>query len=155
MKKLLVLASSFAFILAFAPAAARAAQNSIASTSAPIVDTFEDGDQHLRLVGSPAADGERMQVTIVYEDAERQARRSITIDPASVTPTGTPELTAFLAEMDPGFLSYVRASLADRLLHLKAAPTGFDRAVSTVFFPRAPRDGRMAHTAAESESKAE
>ena len=156
MKKSLVLLSFF--MLAIAPAAARAAQNAAtsgASASVPVVDAFEDGDQRLRLIALPAPEGAAVEVTLVYEDAERQALRSVTVDPEVVTSTNDPAFTAFLNEMDPDFLVFVRASLADRLLHLKGTPSAFDRAASKLFFPHAARDGRVAHNAAAEERAAE
>jgi hypothetical protein len=154
-KKSLVLLSFF--MLAIAPAAARAAQNAAtggASASVPVVDAFEDGEQRLRLIALPAPEGAPVEVTLVYEDAERQALRSVTVDPEVVTSKNDPAFAAFLDEMDPDFLVFVRASLADRLLHLKAAPTAFDRAESNLFFPNAVRDGRVAHNAAVEEERA-
>ena len=154
MKKSLVLLSFF--MLAIAPAAARAAQNAVsigAAPSVPVVDAFEDGDQRLRLIALPAPEGGSVEVTLVYEDAERQALRSVTVDPEVVTSKKDPAFTAFLDEMDPDFLVFVRASLADRLLHLRGAQTSFDRAESTLFFPHVVRDGRVAHNAAAEEAR--
>ena len=153
MKKSLVLFSFF--LLAIAPAA-RAAQNAVstaAAPSVPVVDSFEDGGQRLRLIALPAPEGAPVEVTLVYEDAERQALRSVTVDPEVVTSTKDAAFTAFLDEMDPDFLVFVRASLADRLLHLKGTQTNFDRAESTLFFPHAVRDGRVAHSAAAEEAR--
>ena len=141
MSKLLVLVS--AALLAVLPMVASAAQQetAVAAAPVPVVDTFEDGDQRLKLVGLPAPDADRLDVTLVYEDREAQVLRSVTIDPDLVGTTDGAALTQFLEEMDPAFLSYVRASLADRLLHLKSAPNRYERAVSRVFFPRSARAG--------------
>lgn len=140
MKKLLVLAMFVG--LGLAATTARAGQNVAAcgraeSASVPVVDQFEDGEQRLKLIGLPAPEGDAMQVTLVYEDGEQQVMRSVTVDPTLVATTHAGALQAFLDEMDPDFVSYVRAALADRLMHLKAQPSQYDRAVSALFFPRA------------------
>jgi hypothetical protein len=118
---------------------ARAAQQG--GTSIPVVDTFEDGGQRLKLIGLPSPDGDRLDVTLVYEDRDEQVLRSVTVDPNLVGTADGATFAQFLAEMDPAFLSYVRASLADRLLHLKNVPNPYERAVSRIFFPRSVRSG--------------
>ena len=147
MKKPFALVSLAALALIFAAVSpARAGQE---GAPIPVVDTFEDGDQRLKLVALQAPEGDRLDVTLVYEDRETQTLRSVTVDPAAV---GTPEGAAFaefLEEMDPGFLSYVRAALADRMLHLKGAPNHFERAVSRMFFQRGAGRGAVAVTTAE------
>lgn len=102
---------------------------------APAVDTFEDGDFRLKLFGVPSESG-AMQVTLVYEDAETRTIESTTVDPELVATTEAETFTAFLDKIDPSFLSFVRATLADRLLHLKAEPLPIDVAESTLFFKR-------------------
>lgn len=102
----------------------------------PSVDSIEDGDRKLKLIGLPSTDGQSFQVTMVYEDAENQIARSVTVDPMLVASANATLLNSFLDEMDPGFLSFVKATLADRLLHLKAQPAPFDRAEAMVFFPK-------------------
>jgi hypothetical protein len=150
-KKLLVLASVVAMAVLSVAGTARAAQGPAALV--PVVDAFEDGGQRLRLIALPAPEGAPVEVTLVYEDTERQALRSMTVDPEVVTSTKDAAFTAFLDQMDPDFLVFVRASLADRLLHLKGTQTNFDRAESTLFFPHAVRDGRVAHSAAAEEAR--
>ena len=152
MKKSLVLLSFF--MLAIAPAMARASQNGVASAPVPAVDAFEDGGQRLRLIAMPAPEGAPVEVTLVYEDSERQALSSVTVDPEVVISTNDAAFAAFLDQMDPDFLSFVRASLADRMLHLTKAQSNFDRAESMLFFPHAAHDGRVAHNAAAEEGRA-
>jgi hypothetical protein len=149
-KKFLILASMF--LLTALPA--RAAQSAFAPEAspvavAPIVDTFEDGAQRLRLVGLPSSNGASLEVTLVYEDADLHVRRSVTIDPALVTTTNAAVYNEFLNRMDPDFVSFVRASLGDRLLHLRTAKSDFERAESALFFPNANRGAAEATDRAE------
>ena len=140
MSKLLVLVSIVALaILPLAAGTAHAVQH--AGAPVPVVDTFEDGAQRLKLVGLPAPDGDRLDVTLVYEDRDEQLLRSVTVDPSHVGTADGAAFAEFLDEMDPAFLSYVRASLADRMLHLKNMPSSYERAVSRLFFPRSAGGG--------------
>ena len=147
MKKQIALVSFVALALFFvAVSPARAAQE---AAPVPVVDTFEDGDQRLKLVGLQAPEGDRLDVTLVYEDREAHVLRSVTVNPALVGTAEGAAFAAFLAEMDPAFLSYVRAALADRMLHLAGAPNQFERAVSRLFFPRTAGRGDVAVVTAE------
>lgn len=155
MKKFLALVSFLAF--AAAPGAARAAQFALAAepVAVPVVDTFEDAGLRLRLIGLPSPDGASLQVTLVYEDEDAQALSSVTVDPSLVATTNAEAYNAFLAQMDPGFVSFVRASLADRLMHLRTPQTRFERAESAIFFPGAGHGSSVAHNAAAEERGAE
>jgi hypothetical protein len=138
--KLLVLVSIVALaILPMVAGTARAVQQEGAPV--PVVDTFEDGGQRLKLIGLPTPDGDRLDVTLVYEDRDEQVLRSVTVDPNLVGTADGATFAQFLDEMDPAFLSYVRASLADRMLHLKNMPNNYERAVSRLFFPRSAGGG--------------
>lgn len=134
---------ALALALSVAPALARQAGSDLDGVPSPVMDTFEDGAQRLRLVGLASEDGTSLHVTLVYEDAERKIMRSIEIDPATIGAQPSPELLAFLSEMDEDFVSFVKASLADRFLHLEAQPSAFERAESSLFFPRAATAGNV------------
>lgn len=132
MKRFIAFALFIAFVTATGAAAPALAQNDRAA--APSADTFEDGDCRLKLFGVPGETG--MRVTLVYENAETRTIESITVDPELVTSVESDRLDAFLAKIDSGFLSFVRATLADRLLHLRAEPKPLDVAESSLFFRR-------------------
>jgi len=130
---------AFAVLGLCAPAAAFARASETAVTpsvevSAPIVDVFEEGDCRLRLVALPSADLETTQVTLVYEDRSSRTIRAVTVNPEVAASTADERFNAFLAAMDEDFKSYVRATLADRLLHLASDASVADRAVAAVFF---------------------
>jgi hypothetical protein len=137
-KKRIILASFFAFAVGAAGIA----------VSVPVVDTFAEGDQQLRLVGLPGVDGESIQVTLVYADQAEQTLQSITVDPSLVATEQAAAFAEFLASLDPDFVSFVRASLADRLLHLRKAPTAIERAAFSLFFPNTDVDAYIARSAA-------
>ena len=151
MKKRIILASFFAFAVAAAAVApARAEQPDVsgAAVTVPVVDTFADGDQQLRVIGLPGADGETLQVTLVYADQGEQTLRSITIDPALAATAQSAEFEEFLGSLDPDFVSYVRAALADRLLHMRKTPTVVERAAFSLFFPKTDVDAYVSRNAA-------
>ena len=100
----------------------------------PVVDSFEDGDCRLRLIGMPSADLTTMQVTLVYEDRALRVLNSLTVNPDVVATSNDPKFNAFLASMDRDFVSFVRATLADRLLHLTDGGSVLDRSESALFF---------------------
>lgn len=119
----------------------------------PVVDTFEDGDTRLKLVGLPAPDGFGMSVTLVYEEAERRVVRSITVHPDLVEADEAESFNEFVSLMDPDFVSFVRALLADRILHLRAEPSALDVAEAGLFFRRKLGDLRQARLMSETEGE--
>jgi hypothetical protein len=100
----------------------------------PVVESFEDGDCRLRLIGMPSADLTTMQVTLVYEDRALRILNSVTVNPDVVATSNDPKFNAFITSMDRDFVSFVRATLADRLLHLTDGGNVLDRSVSALFF---------------------
>jgi hypothetical protein len=149
MKRVIAVTSGLAFVAAavlFAEPSAlamgkRPAARAASAPRAPHSEVFADAGRQLKLIGVPDYDGRGLALTLIYEDGE--AARSVTIDPAEARGRDAAELEAFLDGVDPGFLSYVRASLADRILHLAASASDFQRAQVDVFFPgrRAGLDG--------------
>ena len=123
------------FVVGALGAGAPAFAQGVMRPAAPAVDTFEDGDCRLKLFGATSESG-AMRVTLVYEDAETRTLESVTVDPDLVATTEAELFKTFLEKIDPAFLSFVRATLADRLLHLKAEPHPIDVAESTLFFKR-------------------
>ena len=116
-------------------AAAPAFAYQTARSVAPSTDVFEEGDFRLELTVAPALDSATV-VTIVYRDAERGAVESIAVDPELVATAHAGQLRAFLAKVDASFLSYVRATLGDRLLHARADVRDLDEAEASIFFNR-------------------
>jgi hypothetical protein len=89
------------------------------------VDTYVDDDQTLTLVASPSATGRSTEITLVYHQGNQA--RCLTVDAELAGTSQAATLGRFLDAIDPSFLSYVKASLADRLLHLNVAPSQLDR----------------------------
>lgn len=114
--------------------------------ASPRMDVFTDGSRQLRLIEIPDYDGEGSALTFVYDDGH--AARSVTIDPSKVQERDSVALQSFLAEVDESFISFVRASLADRVLHLSAAPSTIERSLLAVFFPG--REPSFGHGRADS-----
>lgn len=106
----------------------------------PEVDSYQEGNQRLQFVALPDTTTGGVSVTLVYEDGDSRSYTSVTVDPKLVATKHAATFQAFLAEIDPSFLSFVKASLADRLLHLRIEPRTIDRAESTMFFPSADLD---------------
>jgi hypothetical protein len=96
-------------------------------------EVIEDGEQSLKIIGTPAATGTGIELTLVYDGPE--GVKVAAFDPALVATAQSAAYAAFLDQVDPGFLSFVRASLADRLLHMQTLPCAFDRATTALFFP--------------------
>lgn len=160
MKHIALLAVVFAVAALCAPVAAHARVSELDSSrpteiAPPIVDTFEDGDCRLRLIAMPSADLESTQVTLVYEDRALRTIRSVTVNPDVIATADDPRYNAFLSSMDDDFVSYVRATLADRLLHLSNAATVLDHAESAIFFRTTDLDTRFARRVSATESAAE
>src|SRR5437867_278444 len=140
---------SMAFTLAFG-STARAGEKSdmVARKSAapstavvagqPLVDTFQDGEQRLKLVAIPASNGKGIDITLIYEN--QKVVRTASINPALAATTDAEALRSFLGNLDPDFLSYIRASLADRLLLLQNQPGPLELAESALLFPNT-KDG--------------
>lgn len=106
----------------------------------PEFDSYVDGNQRLQLIALPETTSGGISVTLVYEDGDARTYRSVTVDPKLVATTHSKTFQTFLADIDPEFLTYVKASLADRLLHIHLEPRALDRAESTMFFPGADLD---------------
>lgn len=160
MKHIALIAVVFAVAALCAPVAAHAGVSELASArpaeiAPPIVDTFEEGDCRLSLIAIPSADLESTQVTLVYEDRAQRTIRSVTVNPDVIATANDPRYVAFLSSMDDDFVSYVRATLADRLLHLSNAASVLDRAESAIFFRTTDLDTRFARRVSATESAAE
>jgi hypothetical protein len=100
--------------------------------AAPRTELFADGGRQLRLIEIPDYDGKGVAMTLVFDNGE--AVHSVTIDPANAAGRDAAALQKFLDNVDEDFLSFVRASLADRILHLTEAASSFDRAQVAIFF---------------------
>ncbi len=152
MKQIALFAVVFAVLALCAPIATLARVSEIAP---PIVDMFEEGDCSLRLIAMPSADLKSTQVTLVYEDRALRTISAVTVNPDVIATADDPRYNAFLASMDDDFVSYVRATLADRLLHLSSAAGVLDRAESAIFFRTTDLDKRLARRVSATESAAE
>jgi hypothetical protein len=132
----LVLAASFA-----TPVSALASDN-LASTvrvaseavnALPTIDRFEDEGQTLELHSPSFPYVGDAAITLVYKDDEANVRH-VTVFPGQLA-QGAPALDGFLGTMDPAFLSFVRSSVADRMIRIKTRATALDRAEAALFFP--------------------
>ncbi len=155
-KHIALIALVLAVVVLCAPVAAFASVSDRPSEIAPpVVDTFEDGDCRLRLIALPSADLSTTQVTLVYEDRALRTVRALTVNPDVVASASDPKFDAFLASMDVDFVSYVRATLADRLLHLSSTVSILDRVGSALFFRSTDVGTRFARRVSATESAAE
>lgn len=152
MKQIALFAVVFAVMALCAPVVTHARVSEIAP---PIVDTFEEGDCSLRLIAMPSANLESTQVTLVYEDRALRTIRAVTVNPDVIARADDPRYNAFLASMDDDFVSFVRATLADRLLHLSSSTGVLDRAESAIFFRTTDLDKHLARRVSATESAAE
>lgn len=100
----------------------------------PVVDVFEEGDCRLRFIAMPSADLKSTFVTLIYEDRAMRTIRAVTVNPEVVLTVDDPKFNDFMSDMDSDFKSYIRATLADRLLHLVAEGSVLDRAAMAIFF---------------------
>jgi hypothetical protein len=105
-----------------------------AAAALPVVDRFEDEGQTLELLAPAAPYAPGSSVTLVYRNEDAGVSQ-VTVQPTNLAAGGVPTLDTFLGEMDPAFLSFVRASVADRMIRVKARATELDRVEAALFFP--------------------
>lgn len=145
MKHYFLLMLAVAALAACAPAVRAAGGTELSRPSGvavPVVDTFEDGDFRLRLIAMPSPDQKATEVTLIYEDRAQRTLRAVTVRPDAVVKDDV--FATFLNTMDADFVSYVRASLADRLLHLSGMLSTIDRAESALFLGGSAADPSVA-----------
>jgi hypothetical protein len=133
----LVMSATFGFqatALAGDNLATSARVASEAINAMPMVDRFEDEGQTLDLHAPSLPYAGNSAITLVYKDDEANVRR-VTVNPAQLATSGASALDSFLGTMDPAFLSFVRSSIGDRMIKVRARATALDRAEAALFFP--------------------
>jgi hypothetical protein len=143
MKRAFAVVSSLMFaVLVGGGAQAYAGEGPVASarvvgeavSALPLVDRFEDEGQTLEILAPTAPYSAGAAVTLVYRNEDSHVLRT-TVRPGSLVSSDADACDSFLHKMDPAFLSFVRASIADRMIRVRTLATELDRVEAALFFP--------------------
>jgi len=104
-----------------------------AAVALPLLDRFEDEGQMLEVLSPAIPFSDEAALTLVYKDEESRLLR-LTVNPREIA-TSRAAVDTFLGRIDPAFLSFVRSSIGDRLIRIKAHATALDRVEAALFFP--------------------